>query len=462
MSFRRFFWFCYAVTTLYVTVFIFLESFARAPPTHALSEDTPIDQIVSCVYPMSGQYELLPRILFYASLVFASTMRGSGWFANIFLGLAMSYSTTAFVHIVVIYATHGWKPPILDLDVYGIFLVSTAGASMYPALIGLRQSGWKGRAVHDVIGYWWCIMFLLSGLATVLMTSVINDPRLSSNSAAACYLPDDTLLTSLAQLNGTRDLECIYDCFFTRKSVLKAQDAVTVVWAVPTNSQLDWGTTIGLYCYSVLFAFGDDMLKYPRMLKALGAWMPRPEDTVYNQDKGALMAPSVYLCLIHMLPWVITMEVSLRSLPFEEESFAIGQWGPCVAAVVAIIGGGIYHVLKRLEKNNEEVWEPILYGQGVDSPANYMMSGALAERGDNIPMDHLLGSGRRDDAAASRRSDDTYRTAPEGHIPQENSAVDGQVTGQEARDTPGENRVAHLLDDEIDIGTHTITPEVER
>ncbi|KFX87124.1 hypothetical protein V490_08523 [Pseudogymnoascus sp. VKM F-3557] len=414
MSYPRYFWFYFAVTISYTTAFIVLRFFAPAFLTRALSEDTPIDQIVSCVYPMSGQYELLPRLLFYASLVFASTMRSSGWFANIFLGLAMSYSTTAFVHIIVIYATHGWRPPILDLDVYGIFLVATAGASMYPALIGLRQSRWKGRAVHDVIGYWWCIMFLLSGLAMALIISVSNNPRLSSNSAAACYLPDDTLLTSLTQLNGTRDLECIYDCFFTRKSVLKAQDAVTVVWTVPTNSQLDWGTMTGVSCYSVLFAFGDDMLKYPRMLKALGAWMPRSEDTVYNQDKGALMAPSVYVCLILMLPWVITMEVSLRSLPFEEESFAIGQWGPCVAAVVAIIGGGIYHVLKRLEKNTEEVWEPILYGQGVDSPENYIMAGALVEPGDNIPMDDLVESGR-----------------------------------------------THLLDDEIDIGTYKITAEVE-
>jgi hypothetical protein len=409
-----------AFSTVTLATYLLNINDALAPhSTRPLSEDIPSNQIISCVYPMSGQYGLLPRLLFYASLVLASTMRDFGWFANIFLGLAMSYSTTAFVHIIVICATHGWKPPILDLDVYGIFLVAIAGVSMYPAVVGLRQSGWKGRAVRDVIEFWWCIMTFPIFLALGLLVNVINNPRQSSNSAAACYLPDDTLLTTLAQLNGTWDLECIYDCFSTRKSVLKARDAVTVVWTAPTNGQLGWGARIGIWYGIIMCNIGIGISAHPWILKSLGAWMPRREDAVYNQDKGAIMAPTVYICLIFMLPWVITMEISLRSLPFEEESFAIGQWGPCVAAMVAIIGGGIYHVLKRLEKTTEEASEPILYGQGVDSPANYMMSGALAERGDNIPMDDLLGSGRRDDAAASRRSDDTYRTASEGHIPQE-------------------------------------------
>lgn len=121
---------------------------ARAP-----SEDTPIDQIVSCVYPMSGQYRFLPRLLFYVSLIFAFTMRRSGWFTSIVLGLAMSYSATAFIHIIVIYATLGRSPPIFDLDVLGINLLAAVGVSMHPALLILRQR-YKSPAVQVVVGCW--------------------------------------------------------------------------------------------------------------------------------------------------------------------------------------------------------------------------------------------------------------------------------------------------------------------
>ncbi|OBT88305.1 hypothetical protein VE02_03390 [Pseudogymnoascus sp. 03VT05] len=209
MSSHRYFWFYLCIMALPVTCVS-----ARAP-----SEDTPIDQIVSCIYPMSGQ-----------------------WFTNVVFGLAMPYSTAAFVHIIVIYATHGWNLPILDLH--------------------------------------------------------------------------------------------------------------------------------------------------------LDALLLKPMYSVYNQDGRAVMTPVACICLISMVPWVIITEYSLRSIPVEEMSFAIGQWAPWVAALFAIIGGGIYHVVKVL-KNGEGALE-----LRVNSPEDYVMSGALIESGGDIPIDDLLAPGRRDDTVS--------------------------------------------------------------
>lgn len=385
--------------------FLVTYVFAQAPPSaHAPSEDTPIDQIVSCVYPMSGQYGLLPRLLFYGSLFFASTMRSTGWFANIVLGLAMSYSTTAFVHIIVIYATHGWHPPILDLDVLGIFLLGAVGVSMYPALAVsrvARRSSYMSYGVQKVVGYWWLIMFLLSCLATSLLSN-LNNPQKSSISQVACYLPDNTLLTSLAQLNGTRDLECIYDCFLTRKSVIKTQDAVTVMLGSPMNDNMGrWGLSTGSIMSNLMLLLGSDIHTYSRILDRLRVLVLGPFYSEANHDRRPIMTPIVYICLISMAPWVFMIEYSLRDIPVEEMSFAVGQWAPWVAALFAIIGGAIY----RSPKNG---------GEGLE-PTDYMMSGALLEPGDNIPMGHMLALDRSEDTAASDDEIDigTYRITPE-------------------------------------------------
>lgn len=137
-------------------------------------------------------------------------------------------------------------------------------------------------------------MLLLGSLITLLLKSFKNLQH-NSNSEVACYLPDNTLLTSLAQLNGTRNLECIYDCFLTRKSVLRTQDAVTVMWGNPTNGRVvNSGLTIGAALSCLMFVLGSNMQTYPRILKRLrAALLFKPVYSVYNQDKHAIMTPMV-------------------------------------------------------------------------------------------------------------------------------------------------------------------------
>ena len=65
-----------------------------------------------------------------------------------------------------------------------------------------------------------------------------------------------------------------------------------------------------------------------------------------------------------------------------------------MAALFAIIGGGIYRFVKAL-KNGEGALE-----LQVNSPADYVMSGALIEPGGDIPIDDLLALGRRDDTVS--------------------------------------------------------------
>jgi hypothetical protein len=63
---------------------------------------------VSCVFPISGSYDLLPRILFYTLLLFALLYRRHTWVAVAALGTAMTYSATTAVHAFALLTQYDW------------------------------------------------------------------------------------------------------------------------------------------------------------------------------------------------------------------------------------------------------------------------------------------------------------------------------------------------------------------
>jgi len=64
-------------------------------------DDSYSDFNVNCAWPISGQYCLLNRILFYVLLVFAVLMRRSPWLVAGALASALSYSGTAAIHALM-------------------------------------------------------------------------------------------------------------------------------------------------------------------------------------------------------------------------------------------------------------------------------------------------------------------------------------------------------------------------
>lgn len=93
---------------------------------------------VSCTSAISGQYGFLPRFLYYFLLVFAVMLRHRTWLATAAVATAMSYASTAAVHIFVLLISfdNGKEntSPVSgsDIDLYAAFLVVTAGAIILP------------------------------------------------------------------------------------------------------------------------------------------------------------------------------------------------------------------------------------------------------------------------------------------------------------------------------------------
>ena len=51
-----------------------------------------------CTYPISGQYGFLPRLIYYALLIFSLLLRHYEYFSVAALGTSMTYSSVACVH----------------------------------------------------------------------------------------------------------------------------------------------------------------------------------------------------------------------------------------------------------------------------------------------------------------------------------------------------------------------------
>ncbi|KAI9894396.1 MAG: hypothetical protein M1814_003152 [Vezdaea aestivalis] len=90
---------------------------------------------------MSGQYGFLPRLLYYLLLIAALALRHHPWLATAALGTAMTYAATAAVHVFALFGAFanstGASTPRdgADVDLYAIFIVVAAGATMLPPIL---------------------------------------------------------------------------------------------------------------------------------------------------------------------------------------------------------------------------------------------------------------------------------------------------------------------------------------
>jgi len=129
---------------------------------------------VQCSYPLSGQYDRLQRFLFYGTLIVALLFRRNGLIALAAIGVAMTYSALAAVHLLVLLTWYGWGDPLGenttyhwdsnssklygDIDLFGILPVLTATAVMLTPLI-CWSSTIRSHEARVVMVYWAFLIF---------------------------------------------------------------------------------------------------------------------------------------------------------------------------------------------------------------------------------------------------------------------------------------------------------------
>ncbi|OJD15874.1 hypothetical protein ACJ73_08938 [Blastomyces percursus] len=146
---------------------LFLAILCSTPVSAASEEDLNVyggyGPDVLCVFPISGPYNLLQRILFYLLLAFAVLCRRQKWLVFGALASAMSYSGAAALHGLLL-ASPARKA--IDLDIYGIFAVTSSGAMLTAPLLNWSSTLIYAEKRKRWIVIMWGMLLVLGAIFT--------------------------------------------------------------------------------------------------------------------------------------------------------------------------------------------------------------------------------------------------------------------------------------------------------
>lgn len=151
------------------------------PVAEAIFDPEAIRFLVVCMWPISGQYDVLSRILFYIMMVVSLLFRHYRLVSLAAMGTAMTYAAVTAVHTLALLAnTHPTTPwpgdvapraTYFDPDLYAIFpILAVAGIMLNPILM------WSTTVRNFkpvVVVYWGLLIFV--ALAVLERATYFNE-----------------------------------------------------------------------------------------------------------------------------------------------------------------------------------------------------------------------------------------------------------------------------------------------
>ncbi|KAF2814957.1 uncharacterized protein BDZ99DRAFT_458915 [Mytilinidion resinicola] len=123
---------------------------------------------VFCVYPISSQYDVLPRALFYLLLILSLVFRRHTLLSTAALATTMTYSATAVIHVFALLAQYRFNTgpgdansakEYGDVDLLAIFPILAAAGIMLAPILNWSTTIRRHRAQAIII--WWGILIFV-------------------------------------------------------------------------------------------------------------------------------------------------------------------------------------------------------------------------------------------------------------------------------------------------------------
>lgn len=195
-----------------------------------LQSNTPLHEVVVCVYRISGTYGSISRWLYYASILFGTLFRTNESLAASIMATAMLSSSAAIAHALFMLCKNGLNPQIIDLDIIPITTITVSTTFFFGAIrdycTTLRTS-----YARDVL-YIWSIGLCVGCVICCASTWNLQKGALHGHSSEiACWGERrDENVTVNVMLDAPSRLEhrnfvfnCTYDCFSAH--TLRIRDA---------------------------------------------------------------------------------------------------------------------------------------------------------------------------------------------------------------------------------------------
>jgi hypothetical protein len=347
--------------------------------------------LILCVYPISGAYGLLPRLLYYVTLVLAIFGRNQEWLVMGALASALTYSGTSALHMMSLCTS---RKEVFDLDISGAWAILTTGALAYITFINWSTTLRNSRA-RIVMVCWGALI----GIGLLYGRVELYDTALSPGEPA-CYSSGGEFLSKPFQLFDP-SFNCTYQCFSVHKPLREPSETVAIPETLLTGrfSRLSL-VLVGPVMFAAYAAMSWDTREHsPSQL------LTRMTMSYLDPKHHAEITKSIYMaasegwyggyfalfryvhrakwsvrkCIWSFLgiPWfalglaldllciplmiinIVLNELNLvgSQLPTNEPPFAIGQWGPIVGSLLVVIAAIINRGLEIREsrKNARDI-----------------------------------------------------------------------------------------------------------
>ncbi len=368
-----------------------LGSFPNNVPDHATH--------MYCVYAISGTYGLLPRLLYYVTLIFAIFGRTREWLIIGALVSALTYAGTSAIHQMALVKG---REHIYDLDILGAWAILSTGALAFIVMVH-----WSSTVRNTDARLILVIWGILVGTALIFGRTELFNSELSP-AEPACYSSRGQLLTYPIELISP-DFNCTYKCFSMTKPMRQASE----VMAVPISALKNKWTNLSVVLIGPIQFAAYAALSYTSLDHSPSGICTRivmkyvdpkhhEEITKHIFNASETHVFGGYFALFHFvrrskwsarkaviyfftLPWfvlclvvdvcalplmiinIVLNELSINraELPVNEANYAIGQWGPIVSSILVIIATLIsqsqkwYHRRAKVAKGRKEEAEKI-------------------------------------------------------------------------------------------------------
>lgn len=351
----------------------------------------PTPLLMNCVYSLSGTYGLLPRLLYYCTLIFAIFGRSKQWLVIGALVSALTYAGTSAIHAMTLVAS---KTGIFDLDVVGCWAILSTGGIAYIVMVHWSSTLRNSRA-RMVMVMWG----ILVGTALLFSRSTLIDTVLSDGEPA-CYSNTGILLQYPIQRIDPQ-FTCTYQCFSALKPMRNPSEIIAVPRHVVSNSYSRLAlVSVGPIMFAAYSAMSWDSREHsPSQILTrfvMSRLDPKHHEEIVKhiyhasqeQWYGGYIALFTYThrmrwtwlkvwLLVGCVPWfsltmfvdvfciplliinVVLNELNLlgSGFPLNEANKAIGQWGPIVGSLLVVYAACVNRGIEEWEARKARMKE---------------------------------------------------------------------------------------------------------
>ena len=294
-----------------------------------------------CVYPVNGQYQFLPRLLFYFLFLFGVVWRKQGWLLVGALVSSLTYAGATAVHAIIL-AGFSYEAAF-DLDALPCAMILTFSVLVSIALLRCPTT-WHCPGARWIFPTW--ITLVSTGL-TCAVVALFRYGTLVSEASCRSETGGAVLMSPFDFSRGDT-FNCTYACF-SSASQLRDSDTIRAMFL----DRLD--APISLRYIHVALA---GIAFITMCSSSAQAWLTslncasKPRTNCYIAD-NIWYRLAIFLLVIQVVLSESAMHLE-PSIPVSESLGYVGQWAPWVVAGLVLLAG----ILNRCDrgKNDEGAW----------------------------------------------------------------------------------------------------------